>query len=400
MSKILLPYVFHSTIDNKYYIHTTPKLGKDGKKTFDSLVFNTGIRQLYEEEYNKAYLFLLDMLLLYDVCYIPADDLVYLFSVIGKDNSEKIINSGAIETYDSFSSKIAVYSFQGKYTTFIESIKDKEKIKDRIERLAKNLPKNSNYKEWYTKSITRYYEKSFYLNNFNDLIYSASMKSLADIEKPNVIKIIENSRSEETDKVDYNQIKLNRLLHFHYYVNLTKHIGCDYLFVPKELNELFDYYNVEEIFKDDLNHVFDNIRFLEDIPDIPKLIEEGTISIDDVLEIRKSKESHQFRKWINKVYKDKPDISDDEIKKVYFQACMNVSSFRKAYESKKGITLRTIGAISASAISPAIGLAWTISDASISSLINGFNPSKYSRDVLLKTIEERMKSREIKSNNE
>lgn len=400
MSKILLPYVFHSTIDNTYYIHTEPKLGKDGKKSFESLVFNTGIRQLYDEEYSKAYLFLVDMLLLYDVCCMPADDLVYLFSVVGKENSEKIIKSGAIEIYDSFSSKIAVYSFQGKYTTFIESIKDREKIKDRIERLVKNLPENNNYEKWYTKSIARYYESSFYINDFNDLVYGASIKSLNDIEKPKVIKIIENSRSEETDKVDYNQIKLNRLLHFHYYVNLTKHLGCDYLLVPEELNELYDYYNVSEIFKDDLNHVFDNIRFLEDIPDIPKLIEEGTITIEDVLEIRKSKESQQFRKWINGIYKDNPDISDDEVKKVYFQACMNVSAFRKAYESKNGIALRTLGAISTSAISPAIGLAWTISDASISSLINGFNPSKYSRDVLLRKIEKKIKSKEKKSKKE
>lgn len=394
MSKILLPYVFHSTIDNKYYLHTQPVLDKYGKKSFDSIIINTGIRQLHENEYNKAYLFLLDMILLYDVCYIPADDLVYLFSVIGKESTEKLIKSGAIEIYDSFSSKMAVYFFKDKFNVFVES--RKENIKNRINRLVKQLPKDNNYKEWYTKSVTRYYEKSFFINDFNQLIYSSSIKALEEIQKPNVIQIIEKSKNEITDKVDYAQVKMNRLLHFHYYVNLTKHIECDYLFVPEELDELFEYYNVSELFKNDLSTVFDNIKFLEDIPDIPKLIEHGIISIDDVLKIRESKESTLFRKWINQVYKDDPKMTDDDIKKVYFQACMNISAFRKAYESKSGIALRTIGAVSSSAISPVIGLAWTVGDSAISSLINGYNPSKFSRDVLLKKISERIREKDIK----
>lgn len=387
MSKILLPFVYHNSISHKYYFVKKHKPINLSDKEFSSLLFSSGIRQSKEDDYDYAYVFLLDMIILYDECFISFEDLVYLYAKIGKENTNSLLRSGAIKIYESFSSKIAVFSLNNTYHIYTDQqgLKNK-KINDRINLILKSFPENHNFKVWYVKSIKRHLEGSYYINEFDNLLYNSKINSIRDFFKPEVVKIIEESKTDESSNIAAEQLKLNRLLHFHYYVNLTKQINCDYLYVPEELRELFKYYSFDDIFKNDLNVLFDNIRYFEDIPDIPSLIKDNHLEVSDILKIRNSKEARNFRSWLSKVYKEDSNISDDEMKKIYFQACSNSSAFKKVFNSKKGVTLRTIGSISSSFINPFVGISWAFTDLLLSIGLDGFNPSKYTKEQLLKKI--------------
>jgi len=387
MANIFIPFVYHNNIDNKYYIVKTSKpIGSKDNVVKDSSVFNTGIRLSRCTDFSDAYLFLIEMLMLYDTCYISQEDLVYLYSVLGKDDTELLLKSGSIKVYNSQSLKLALLEFGGKYTISANYADlNQAKQKRKIYSLVSSYPSDNLFKEWYIKSIIRNYDEAFFINDVKSILDDASKKSLEDLLNSDILGIIEESKSEATAVIDYKQTKLNRLLHLHYYLNLTKHIGCEFLYVPEELNSLFDYFKMKDISKNTLESLFSNIKMLEQIPDITRLVSDGELSISDIIEIRKTKEAKKFRDWMSALNEEASNFTDDEVKAFYHDACMRNSKFSKLYNSKKGNLVKTSISLLTGNL-PGVSIASSIIDLLLALGLDTYNPSKFTRDQLFERI--------------
>ena len=393
MTKIFIPYVYHNNIDEKYYkVRTSSPLGNTNNEVEASSVFNTGVKLSKNTDFSKAYLFLIEMLMLYDTCYISQDDLVYLYAVIGKDNTELLLKSNAIKIYNSQFLKLALHKFDGRFNIFTD-YRDLNiaNLKRKIYSLLSSYPKENLFKEWYIKSVLRNYEESFFINDMISILDDSAKKSLEDLFNSEIIDIIDNSKSEVTSMVDYKQMKLNRLLHLHHYINLSKHIGCDFLYVPDELNGLFDYFDTKDVFKNTLEFIFNNIKVLEQIPDIAHLVEDDILSIEDIVEIRSTKEAKKFREWMHAINVKASKFTDDEVKSFYHKACMNNSKFSKFYNSKKGNIIRTSLSMVTSNI-PGVSLAVGLTDLLISLGLDNYNPSQFTNDEILEKIKSKTKN--------
>lgn len=381
MSRILVPFGYHENIDHQFYLAKEYSIKKPGQKNFDSSMFRTGIIKNDNIDFTNSYLVLIDLIMLYDEVYISVDDLIYLYSVLGKEDTEKLINSGAIKLYDSFSVKLALYPFKEKYEMFANFAPlNKTQFSKRIKEIVKLYPNTSKFEDWYTKSIIRICESSFYVNEFDKILSSSAKLSLADIEKDNVVSIIKNSSSINLDGNDEEQMKMNRLLHFHYYVNLTKHIQCEYLYLVEELIDLFDYYEVVDILKEKMTTLFDTIiKFdsIENLPDITNLVKEGKLTISDVVKIRNSTEAKKFRNWLTGVYESDVGITSEDITKIFHKACLSSSTFDKIYKSKEAMIFKSLGAIIAGIFNPGLGITLTTLDVAISLIPGDYHPNRY-----------------------
>jgi hypothetical protein len=381
MSKILIPFVYHENIDHQFYLAKEYRVKKPGQRNFDSSMFRTGIRKAGEETFDNSYLILIDLIMLYDEVYISVDDLIYLYSIIGKDDTELLINSGALKLYDSFSVKLALYPFKGRYEIFANFAPlNKTQFSKRIKEIVKFYPKTNKFQDWHTKAIIRQCESSFYVNEFDKIISSSAQISLKDVKDDKVVEVIKNTSSVPVDAAEEEQLKMNRLLHFHYYVNLTKHINCEYLYLSDELIDLFDYYEVEDLLKEKITSLFDTIiKFdsVENLPDITSLVKLGKLSIADVIQIRKSKNAKKFRQWLNRVYEDNNELTSEEITKIFHEACMSSSTFEKIYKSKEAMVVKSLGAIVAGFINPGLGIGITTLDAAISLFPGDYHPNRY-----------------------
>jgi len=392
MSTIFIPYVYHNNIDNKFYmVKTTKPLGSPNNTVVTSSVFNTGVKLSRSVDFEDAYLFIIEMLMLYDTCYISLDDLVYLFAVLGKEETELLIRSTAIKVYNSQSTKLGLHKFADKYRVSVESVEiTPANIKQRITQMVSSYPKTNIFKEWYIKSILRTLGDTFYINDLKSILDDTAKTSLDELLNSETINIIAQSKDEETSMVDYKQIKLNRLLHFHFYLNLTKHIGCNHIYIPEELNGLYDYYDIENINKNNLEKVFQNVKSLEQIPDIAQLVKIGELSISDIIDIRSTKEAKKFRDWISAIELKAENLTPDEIKAIYHDACMKNTKFSRLYTSKAGNIIKTSISLITGSL-PGVSTAISLMDLLISLGLDKFNPSQFTRDQLLELIKKKTK---------
>jgi hypothetical protein len=257
---------------------------------------------------------------------------------------------------------------------------NKTQFSKRIKEIVKFYPKTNRFEEWYTKAIIRQCESSFYVNEFDKIISSSAQVSLNDVRNDKVVEIIKNTSSVKTGSDEEEQLKMNRLLHFHYYVNLTKHINCEYLYLADELIDLFDYYEVEELFKEKITKLFDTIikfNSVDELPDITSLVKQGKLSIADIIQIRKSKNAKKFREWLSSVYEDNNKITSEEISKVFHDACMSSSTFEKIFKSKEAMVVKSLGAIVGGIINPGLGIGITTLDMAISLIPGDYHPNRY-----------------------
>lgn len=387
MSTIFIPYVYHNNIDNKFYmVKTTKPLGSPNNTVVSSSVFNTGVKLSRSVDFEDAYLFLIEMLMLYDTCYISLDDLVYLYAVLGKEDTELLVESTAINVYNSQSTKLGLHKFAEKYRVTVESVDiTQANIKKKITSMVSSYPKTNIFKEWYIKSIQRTLGDSFYINDLKGILDETAKISLEELLNSDTMNIVDQSKDEETSMVDYKQIKLNRLLHFHFYLNLTKHIGCNHIYIPEELNGLYDYYDIENINKNNLEQVFQNVKTLEQIPDIAQLVKRGELSISDIVEIRSSKEAKKFRDWISAIEQKAEHLTPDEIKAIYHEACMKNTKFSRLYTSKTGSIIKTSISLITGSL-PGVSTAISLMDLFITLGLDKFNPAQFTRDQLLELV--------------
>lgn len=392
MANIFIPYVYHNNIDNKFYMVKTSKpLGSPNNHIITSSVYNTGVKLSKSSEFLSAYMFLIEMIMLYDTCYISQDDLVYLYAVLGKDDSESLLKSTAISVYNTQSTKLGLHKFGDKYKVSVESVEiTQANFKQKITSMVTSYPSNNKFKEWYTKSILRTLSEAFYVNDLNNILDNVSKTSLEELLNSNTMNVIEQSKDEETTMVDYQQIKLNRLLHFHYYLNLTRHIGCDHIFIPEELSGLFDYYDIQGINRNSLENVFQNVKSLEQIPDIAQLVKNGDLTIADIIEIRNTKEAKKFREWISAIGLKTDNLTADEIKSYYHESCMKNTKFSRLYNSKKGNIIKTSISLITGNL-PGVSTAISLVDLFISLGLDNFNPAQFTRDQLLELIKRKTK---------
>jgi len=390
LSKIFFPYIYHGSIAHKYYVNMGYRLSNDPAPKRFSAIFSTGIRELYDIEYETAYIHLLDQIMLYDVSYIPIEDIIYLIGILGFDDTIKIVDSGAIHLYDALSNRIGLL-FGPVQNIMMFSDKSPESdrsILARIDKMLLPMKKKMSIKDEWKPIIAELFKKAYFINDIQGLFLETENETLKDLNNKEIRTVIEASPAVTSNNLLEEQLKLNRLLHFHYYRRISKLLECDYMFVPVELEGLYNYYsNLDLSGKDQLGLIFSKITKLERIPDIPQLIKENILTIDDILEIRKSKAAQNFRKWIDALNKTQGTINDPDVyTSLYHEACMSNNKFKEAYNSKKGTTLRTISLLALGAASSGLGIGLTLFDYLVSVGLDDFNPATYTREKLRKHI--------------
>ena len=395
MSKIFFPYIYHGSIAHKYYINMGYRVGHNGPPQKFSTIFSTGIRELYDGEFESAYMRLLDQLLLYETCMIPVEDVIYLIGTLGYEDTMKIIESSGVKLYDALSNRIGMY-YGPNNTISVFSEKQPENpqsISRRIDGVLAPLKQKFSFDEKWRDNVIKLFRDAYFINDVNHLFKLTEKDFFKDFGNEKVKQILEVSPTVTSVNLSEQQIKVNRLLHFHYYKRISELLKCDYMFVPVELEGLYDFYAAEvSSSKDNLDSIFSQIIKLERIPDIPKLLDEGILNVDDILEIRKSKEAVKFRQWIDRLSKTNVTEEDPEVyAKLYHEACLSNSKFKKTYNSKSGSALRSIGLLSVGTINPVIGAGVTIIDYLISNGLNNYNPSNFTRDKLREKIQHKIK---------
>jgi len=390
MSKIFFPYIYHGSIAHKYYIRFDFRMSLTEPPKKFSTIFSTGIREEYDKEFEMAYIHLLDQLLLYDVCMIPVEDVVYLMGTIGYEYTMKIVNSGGVHLYDALSNRIGMYfgPFNQPMMFAGKSPENEQKLYARLESMIKPLRYKLYIKEEWKPSIIELFKSAYFINDIFGLFKDTESETLYEYGKDDVKKILNLSPKVESKNVEEQQVKANRLLHFQYYKRISELLKCNYMYIPVELESLYEYYADSTVAnKDNLKDIFAQITKLERIPDIPKLIDEGILTIDDILDIRKSKASKNFRKWIDKLNQAAGSKHSSELyAQLYHEACMSNNKFKTAYNSKEGSAVRTIGLLAISSVNPALGIGVTVFDYLVSNGLNDFNPSDYTREKLKKII--------------
>lgn len=394
MSRIFFPYIYHGSIAHQYYIAFNYKMGMTGPSKKFSTIFSTGIRESYDKEFEMAYIHLLDQLLLYDKCLIPVEDVIYLIGSIGFENTMKIISSDGVEIYDALSNRIGMY-FGPLDQIMMFSDRNPEssdKVSARIDSMVKPLRAKMYFKEEWRDELVKIFKNAYFINDIFRLYKDTEAETVFEYAKKEVKDVLRITPSVKSKNLVEDQVKVNRLLHFQYYKRISDLLKCDYMFIPVELEGLYEYYaDSTNSSKDELGKIFNQITKLEEIPDIPKLINDEILTIDDILEIRKSRASKKFRKWIHKLNKSTNKNNPELYAQLYHEACMSNNKFKTAYNSKETSALRTLGLLSVSSVNPALGIGITIFDYLVSNNLNNFNPADYTREKLRKKIYKKSK---------
>jgi hypothetical protein len=396
VSKIFFPYIYHGSIAHKYYIRFDFRTSLTEPPKKFSTIFSTGIREEYGKEFEMAYIHLLDQLLLYDECMIPVEDVIYLMGTIGFENTLKILNSGGVHLYDALSNRIGMYfgPFNQVMMFADKSPESEQKLYARLESMIKPLRFKLYIKEEWKPTIIDLFRKAYFINDIFGLFKDTESETLFEYGKDEIKKLLSLTPKVESYNLEEQQVKVNRLLHFQYYKRISELLKCDYMFIPVELESLYEHYaSTTEVSKDTLKGIFSHITKLERIPDIPKLINDSILSVDDILEIRESKASKNFRKWIHKLDVANSKVEDPELfAQLYHEACMSNNKFKTAYNSKEGSAIRTVGLMAIGTVNPGLGIGATIFDYLVSNGLDKFNPADYTRNKLKKIIDKKSTS--------
>jgi len=385
MSKIFYPYVYQGSIAHKYYVYINYTLPPVTEKKMFSALFSTGIRELFPDEFENAYVRLLDQMLLYDVCCIPVDDVLYLIGTLGYDATIKLIHSPGIQLFDALSNRIG--SFYGPLNSWMMfndiTAEGVELISERIDKMYEPFRKHFVLKPEWKKELIKLFKKAYLINDLNQIYADTIAQTYEELRKLDVRKVLDFAPKVNDDNVYNEQYKANRLLHYHYNRRIASLLKCDYLYVPVELEPLYDYYAYfNDSRKDKLGDIFDKIIKLERLPDIPSLIRTGVLTVDDILQIRKTPSAVKFRTWLDSLNKNQVSADPDLYASLYHEACMTNNKFKTAYNSKMGSAVRTIGFALIGAANTGLGLGLTFVDYLISIGFDDYNPASYTRGEL------------------
>jgi len=386
LSKIFFPYIYHGSIAHKYYLRFQYRTPQKSEPQVFSTIFSTGIRELFKDEFENAYIHLLDQMLLYDVCNIPVEDVIYLIGTLGYELTMKLVQSPGIQLFDSLSNRIGLlYGPLNEWMMFNEKSPETEaSISIRIDKIYEPIKNKFEFRSEWKTPLIQLFKKAYFINDLNTLFKDTELQTIQDMHKPDVKQVLEMSPAVTSNNVSEQQYKANRLLHYHYHRRIASLLKCDYLYVPVELEGVYDYYShLNTSKKDKLGAIFEKITKLERIPDIPSLIKNGVLTVDDILQIRESSSAKKFRKWIDALNKSQAeDIDLDEYTSLYHEACMTNNRFKTAYNSKAGSAVRTIGLVAIGAASSGLGLGLTFVDYLVSAGLDDYNPASYTRENL------------------
>ncbi|MCK9331532.1 MAG: hypothetical protein M0Q94_16830 [Candidatus Cloacimonetes bacterium] len=386
MSKIFYPYIYHGSIAHKYYLYFQYKTPQMAEKKMFSALFSTGIRELFPDEYENAYIRLLDQMLLYDVCSIPVEDVIYLIGTLGFQTTMKLVQSPGIQLFDALSNRIGTfYGPLNQLMMFNENIDENERlISKRIDKIYEPIKNKFELKFEWKNELIKLFKKAYFIDDTKTLFEETKLQTIEEINKFDVRNVLYMSPVVTTDNIYEEQYKANRLLHYHYYRRIASLLLCDYIYVPVELEGLYNYYshlNTSE--KDKLGVIFEKIIKLERLPDLPSLIKKGILTVDDILQIRESSSSVKFRRWIDALNRNQAnDVELDEYISLYHDACMTNNKFKTAYVGKVGSAVRTIGLTIISAANSGLGLGLTFVDYLISIGLDNYNPASFTRGHL------------------
>ena len=294
MSRVLISFIDHKTINHKYYMGYALNTGDK-----QSTCFWTGIYPEVKVDDIKVCANLAEALLCYDNCIINIDDYLYLVGILGIDCVNALLSEGAIELYNNKEIKASISSMT-KEDPFIINffIKDNFNPEDKVQEFQRIY--NISYDTKYISDIQKKIEQSKQVDINREWIDKLNTETTNDLKNPNItshLGLINEGKIVDRDH-DYNQFLYNRIAYLNLYMALENTMSLRNVLLPAEIQSLLEIKLGAYIEDSNLQRAYSSIAQYEGVADVYSLICKGTMNFYDILKIRNNKYSGVFRRWL------------------------------------------------------------------------------------------------------
>ncbi|MDF2988291.1 MAG: hypothetical protein K0R50_3801 [Eubacterium sp.] len=398
MSTVLMPFIDHNSINHKFYLRADL-----GDNTFKSTCFWSGIYPTTVSDEIEICASFLEKLLCYDKAVITVDDYLFLARNLENDLLKALINDEAIEIYNNYGIKAGMSSFADEdpitLSFHLNKSFDCEQYLEDYQRIY-----NCKFSDTNLKSI---------LNNLTSLnnidvddtwIKELNEETINDIGNEAITRklgLINDGKIINRDR-DYNQFLYNRLAYLNLYLSIGNKLKIIDVSLPDEIQTLLDA-KIGAYIKSPNNNILEGYtKIIENsgILDIPSLVTKNILSFNDIFEIRKSKRSIDFRKWLENASRS---FETRDMVEMYNQAnsfgdVLKVSREKNYVKTLKFAIPSVIGFIPivGGYISTGIGTKMYISDM----INNNYKPKIFVEKYLKKFTDHKMIEYKIKSEND
>jgi len=311
MSKILIPFIDHTSINHKIYLRQ--KLTNGDEK---STCFWTGIYPelpINKLDYCAKFA---DKLLYYDTSIITTDDFLFLVSVLGFKIVNELLDDRAIEIYNNRSCKTSI-STMATDEPFILNFSFDRKIDSEEKILEYQRNYRTVFEAQNRSQMLKIIDDAKLINIDDDWINLLNNETASDLMNVKIIGklgLINDGKIIDRDH-DYNQFLYNRIAYLNLYMALGKFLSLNNILLPEDLQKLLDVKLGAYIrYNSSIEHkAYSSITKYAGITDIYKLLQDNTIDYSDIIKIRKHKHSGEFRKWLESLTKSSLPASSNEV---------------------------------------------------------------------------------------
>ena len=304
MSQIFISFIDHDALNHKFYsqfIH-------DGKKF--STCYWSGIYPRLDVEDLKNCSFLANMLLCYDTCIVTVDDYLYLVKTLGYDIVNTMLREDAIQIYNNQELRASIFAQSDELPMILQFSRNSTitpDVKVREYQKIYGISYQDKYKPNLEKDIDEALEIKLDTAWFDLLNQEISTdlqnpKLLSRLELVNAGKIIDRDS-------DHNQYLYNRIAYLNQFLAIRNQLGITNMLLPPEIQELLDV-KLGAFLSAPSMPVYTNFSSIirgENISDLSSLVADNILSFEDILRIRQSKHSVDFRKWLDASTLTSPD---------------------------------------------------------------------------------------------
>jgi len=317
-SAIFIPYISSDNISHIYY---GPNVGT--KEPRKSNYFSSGLYERKPEENQFAYAKIAEPLLLYDKVYITLDDFFYLTTCITDyDFFIQLFDKDELALIDTNSARFSHYydnsSGQYRVQADLSGLHGKAGFRRQLEVLPERLMKRVN-------------RQIIHVPSDEDLIKNVVDSSNDDLCDKRIIHYLNFDGRIGDRGICLDSYKRNRIHYMHYFLALQRHLNIPFMFQDEVLYDLMNFKLSHVQTKARIEDSLYTLLDFENVINIRTLVQQGKLSMDNLLKIKYSKDTAQFRDWICNANTETKTSSLEgyELLKHYHNACLERGKLEK-----------------------------------------------------------------------
>lgn len=317
MSRILVPYISQKHLDHKYFTYSK---NLDGNVESYRTI-STGLYSSNDKELEWLYSLIFELVVLYDEILITKEDYYYLLTKIDNGFLNDLLSSGILTLVNTDSFRFGC------------SLKDKE-----LMFMADSSPTNvgfSSVLDSLSGSKVALIEKcTMNFDNEKGFINTIISESNNDLANPTIKKYVDFKDVAKENDIYLHNYRANRIFYMNYFYALQAKLNVESVYQDQILYDLLRM-KVDSNLKAksiSLEDGFRKILEFNDILDINRLVYEGKISLNSLIELREHKDCKHFREWLGGTI-ETSSVEGADIIKAYHHACIANGKFGKVFDS-------------------------------------------------------------------